>query len=75
MNNDQAENPGDWLIVDPMTGAMWTLAAEAVGDRLGRRATAQRAVHGWFSVSRVAVLGEVPPDLLGHMVPYKRTEG
>ncbi len=48
-----------WLIVDPITGAMWNLGPEAVGANLDPlvSSTTDGALH-------VVLLGEVPPDIL-----------
>jgi hypothetical protein len=56
-----------YLIVDPLTGAMWTLSPEEVNATLGSETTSLNDKEGLIIVLKEAV----PPELLGKMKPVQ----
>lgn len=54
-----------WLIVDPLTGAMWTLSPEFVTTDLGSKTSLLKTGEGLV----VALKSDVPEELLGKMEP------
>lgn len=54
-----------WLIVDPLTGAMWTLSPEFINADLGTKSSLIKTGDGLVIVMK----GEVPKELYGKMVP------
>ncbi|MDD4062113.1 MAG: hypothetical protein PHW08_15610 [Kiritimatiellae bacterium] len=55
-----------WLIVDPITGGMWTLSPEEVKAELSEKHGAVWSGNSGFTV---VLKEQVPQDLLGHMKP------
>lgn len=49
-----------WLIVDPLTGAMWTLMPEEVGAKLQKHASLIKSANG----ITVILKDQVPPQLM-----------
>lgn len=54
-----------WLIVDPSTGAMWTLSPESINAELATRTTLLKTGDGLV----VVLKDDVPEDLRGMMRP------
>lgn len=54
-----------WLIVDPLTGKMWTLEPQQVDAALGPKVSSAKGKIGLT----VALLQDVPQNLHAHMIP------
>ena len=60
-----------WLIVDPLTGAMWTLSPSTIQINLETRS--EKTSNSNVQELRVALLGEVPENLRGHLKTVRFT--
>lgn len=56
-----------WLIVDPLTGAMWTLSPEYINAELGAKTTLIKTGDGLA----IAFKDDVPEQLLNKLEPVK----
>jgi hypothetical protein len=61
-----------WLVVDPLSGAMWTLAPEDIGVRLEAQASSAEPKSAGPLVLNVALLGDVPEEERGRLVPLSQ---
>ena len=59
-----------WLIVDPATGAMWTLSPSKINETLGPKQAAGTRLSS--KEIRVVLLEQVPENLRSLMVPVAR---
>jgi hypothetical protein len=56
-----------WLIVDPLTGAMWTLSPELINADLGSQSTLIKTGDGLA----IALKGDVPAELQDKLEPVQ----